>query len=108
MTLVIISHGITNVKGLSTKTSTHPTAKYTLIIIVNKKLFDTSHAPNQTGCLTTFKTETTLHKRKVVSLTSGDLSSQGPAPQVLLALKSLTAVFGMGTGVASSVLPLDI
>ena len=43
-----------------------------------------------------------------IFLTSGDLSSQGPAPQVLLALKSLTAVFGMGTGVASSVLPLDL
>ena len=33
------------------------------------------------------------------------LSSQGPSPQVLSALKSLTSVFGMGTGVASSLLP---
>ena len=35
----------------------------------------------------------------------GYLSSQGPAPQVLSALKSLTAVFGMGTGVTSLALP---
>ena len=34
--------------------------------------------------------------------TGNDLLSQGAAPQVPSALKSLTAVFGMGTGVASS------
>ena len=33
--------------------------------------------------------------------TSDDLLSQGAAPQVPSALKSLTAVFGMGTGVTS-------
>jgi hypothetical protein len=30
-----------------------------------------------------------------------DLPSQGPSPQVLSALESLTSVFGMGTGVTS-------
>ncbi len=44
-----------------------------------------------------------LDKRK-----TGDvLTSQEAALQVLSALKSLTSVFGMGTGVASSLLSPD-
>ena len=39
--------------------------------------------------------------------TSDDLLSQGAAPQVPSALKSLTAVFGMGTGVTSLPSSLD-
>ena len=39
---------------------------------------------------------------------TGDvLISQGVAPQVSSALKSLTSVFGMGTGVSSSLLSPD-
>ena len=42
-----------------------------------------------------------------LSKTSNVLLSQGTAPQVPSALKSLTSVFGMGTGVSFSLLPLD-
>jgi hypothetical protein len=46
---------------------------------------------------------------ELLFLLTGDvLSSQGPAPQVLLALESLTAVFGMGTGVTSLPLSPDL
>ena len=40
-------------------------------------------------------------------LPGSDLLSQGDSPQLPLARKSLTAVFGMGTGVTSSPLPPD-
>ena len=37
-----------------------------------------------------------------------DLLSQGVSPQVPSALKGLTSVFGMGTGVSPSLLPPEI
>ena len=40
-------------------------------------------------------------------LPSNVLSSQGEIPQLLSALKYLTSVFGMGTGVTTSLSPLD-
>jgi hypothetical protein len=49
------------------------------------------------------KTKKQPCKRAVSSHLPGDvLLSQGEIPQLPLALKSLTSVFGMGTGVTSS------
>lgn len=44
---------------------------------------------------------------RVSLLPSDVLLSQDPAVQVPSALRSLTSVFGMGTGVTSATLPLD-
>ena len=51
--------------------------------------------------------EAHFHYRDKCYETSDDLLSQGAAPQVPSALKSLTAVFGMGTGVTSLLSSLD-
>ena len=49
-----------------------------------------------------------LDRAFLKGLPSSDLLSQDPAVQVPSALESLTSVFGMGTGVASPPLLLDM